>query len=459
MKKVFAFVLAFLFTVMAIPTFALEFDNIVFADESETPALDVSGYPRFEKLNDGTLILVNSGTIRFSNDDGATWTRKAISKNAAKTHTTSTGTVHELSCENWQGFVLDNGMVMVAYRSRTKGYDKTSGAEFYTSIRVMTSTDGGQTFDGEVVVAEGINDKLRGFWEPYMIQLDANTVAMYFADDYSVNSYQNISYVLYDIAKGEWDATIHTAINGYDRLSRDGMPAVTKLIDGGYAMVVEAHDYNARMGEGKNCPFVIGLSLSNDGKTWSEPVPVAAPLNLAAGYRCSAPFITTLPDGRVIISYMSDEYYVGALNTESADRNCVYGAIISNASLTVDTELVATEGGAANGFTRLPDLFDDGETAYMIWNTVQRVGTNVYFSGSAGQNNGESTQKIRIRRADISALLPDTDIDGDGALTLIDALKCGKAFTSGDIFKYDINGDERLTILDVLLVVRDVLNK
>lgn len=459
MKKVIALIFATLFAVMAIPAFAAaDISDIVFADIGETPALATSGYPRFEKLNDGTLILVNSGTIRFSNDNGATWTRKAINTNVKSTVTTSTGTTHTLSQENWQGFVLDNGMVMAAYRSRTKGYVNGSGEEFYTSIRVMTSTDDGQTFDNEKIIVEGVNNKFRGFWEPHMIQLDDNTVAMYFADDYSVSSYQNISYALYDIAKGEWSETIYTAINGYDRMSRDGMPVVTKLIDGGFAMVVEAHDYAISKGEGNNCPFVIGLSLSTDGKTWSEPIPVAAPTSIKAGYRCAAPFITTLPDGRVIISYMTDEDYVGAHNTETDAKNCVYGAIISDAALTTDTVLTATVGGAADGFTKLPDIFDDPETGYMIWNTVQRIGTYVYFAGSAGQNNGEGSSSIKIRRADISALLPDTDVNNDGEMTLLDVLTCAKGFASGDIFKFDVNGDEKVSALDVLLVAKDVLD-
>ncbi|MBE6680261.1 MAG: hypothetical protein E7598_07065 [Ruminococcaceae bacterium] len=457
MKKVLALILATFCITMAIPAFATaDLSGIVFAEESQTPAIATSGYPRFEKLNDGTLILVNSGTIRFSNDNGATWTRKSINANAAKSVVTASGTAHALSLENWQGFVRNDGTVMVAYRSRTSGYDKNSGAEFYTSIRVMTSTDGGNTFGEEKIVVEGVNNKFRGFWEPYMVQLDDNTVAMYFADDYSTPSFQNISYVLYDIANDKWDDTIHTAINGPSRDSRDGMPVVTKLIDGGYAMVIEAFDYNSAYSE-YNSVFVIGLSLSADGKVWSEPIPVAAPTSLFAGYRCAAPFITTLPDGRVIISYMTDEYYAGAYNTESDAKNCVYGAIISDAALTLDTELVATGGGAADGFTRLPDLFEDPDTGYMIWNTVQRVGRYVYFAGSSGKNNTSGSTSLRIRRADISALLPDTDLNGDGATDLIDALTCARNLVNGDVFKCDINGDERVSPLDILIIVKEAL--
>ncbi len=462
MKKLFALLFATLFVIMAIPAFAMtDLSGIVFDEESATPSIGVTGYPRFERLNDGTLILVNSGVIRFSSDNGATWTRKSINANAETKITTASGTAHTLSQENWQGFVLDNGTVMAAYRSRTKGYVNGSGAEFYTSIRVMTSTDGGQTFDNEVIVAEGINNTFRGFWEPYMIQLDDNTVALYFADDYSVSSYQNISYVLYDISKNEWDPTIYTAIDGYSRASRDGMPVVTKLIDGTFAMVVEAHDYTSS-NSSYNCPFVIGLSLSDDGKVWSEPVPVAAANNLYAGVRCAAPFITALPDGRVIISYMTEEGYVGQWATGSdapAHANCVYGAVISDEALTADTVLEATMGGAADGFTSLGSIFEFHNSERMIWNTVMRVGKYVYFSGSSTYNDGSASGSLRIRRADVSALaIADTDMNDDGEVTLIDALVCAKNFVNGDIYKYDIDGDETVGVLDVLLVIKDVLN-
>lgn len=444
--------------VMAISAFAAEIDGIVFEDESVVPDIAVSGYPRFDTLSDGTLILVNSGTIRKSTDNGLTWKRKGITTNSATTVTTSSGKTHELARENWQGFVCDDGTVIVAYRARTKNY--TSG-EFYTSIRFMTSTDNGETFKNEVIVKESVTNSMHGYWEPFMIQTDANTVLIFYSDDLNVNNssdQQNIVYHEYNLAtKKIGDAVV--AINGVNRNSRDGMPVITELRYGGYAMVIETHDFQNRYygGEYYKSVFVIGLSLSEDGKTWSAPVPVAAPANPKGGDRCAAPYITTLPDGRVVISYMTEDGYTGNRVSDPSHGNCVYGAVISNDVITTDTVLTATKGGAASGFTTLPDIFDDPETGYMIWNTVYCDGEYLYFAGSAGTNNGSESSSVKISRAAVSASYGN-DIDNDGEVTLKDALRMFKAiFSKKDFYKCDINNDGDITVADALIVLKELI--
>ena len=458
-KHLFALAFVMLVAVMSISVFATDTSTIVFEDESVTPALSVSGYPRFETLDDGTLLLFNSGTVRKSTDNGESWTRIAITANSASTVTTSTGTTHTLARENWQGFVCEDGTVIVAYRSRTKGYES---GEFYTSIRFMTSTDGGDKFDNEVIVKEAITDSLNGFWEPFMIQPDANTVLFFYSDDLNVSSsasQQNIVYHEYNLKTNEiGDAVV--AINGVNRNSRDGMPVITELRYGGYAMVIETHDFSSRIygSDYYNSVFVIGLSLSDDGKTWSEPVPVVAPANPTAGDRCAAPFITTLPDGRVVISYMANDGYTGEENTETDHLNCVYGAAISNDVITVDAVLTATKGGAASGFTTLPDLFDDPETGYMIWNTVYCDGDYLYFAGSAGTNDASVASSVRIRRADVSATVLNNDMDKDGDTDLVDVLRIFKGlFGEKELYKYDINNDGDVTLADALTVLKEIV--
>ncbi|MBR5011152.1 MAG: hypothetical protein IKY12_01190 [Clostridia bacterium] len=459
MRKSLIVCMTIILMLTVVPAFAADLDGIVFDDATATPAISVSGYPRFSALADGTLLLVNSGTVRKSTDNGATWKRVSITQNAATTVTTASGKTHELSRENWQSFVLEDGTVMVAYRSRTKGYES---GEFYTSVRFMTSTDNAATFGNEVIVAEATTKSFHGYWEPFMIQPDENTVLIYYSDDLNVkdpNYQQNIVYHEYNLTTKAIGKSV-VAINGASRNSRDGMPVITKLCDGGYAMVIETHDYSWRSYNGTygKSVFVIGLSLSRDGKTWSAPVPVIAPENLTGGDRCAAPYITTLHDGRVIISYMTEDGYSGSRVSDPAHCNCVYGAAISDAPITVDTVLTATKGGAASGFTTLPDLFANPETGYMVWNTVERVGNYVYFAGSAGTNNGSESSSVKIRRANVSELVPDTDFDDDGRITVLDALKCSKAIVGGNGFFYDVNADGRADVLDLVLVIRDMLD-
>ncbi|MBQ4556219.1 MAG: exo-alpha-sialidase [Clostridia bacterium] len=381
-----------------------DISNIVFDDESITPALVPGGYARFEVLGDGTLMFFNDDILYKSCNHGESWNKKRISENAATVVTSATGKAHTLSLENWQGFVMDDGTVLVSYRARTKNY---KSGEFYTSIRVMTSYDNAETFANEVIIAEATTDGFHGYWEPFMIQPDANTVLLFYSDDLNVNNIgpqQNIVYHEYDISAKTWSNAV-VAVDGVKRNSRDGMPVITKLKDGGYAMVIETQDYHHRfrgLTFGKSV-FVISISLSADGKTWSNPVPVVAPADITGGDRCAAPYITTLPDGRVIISYMTEDGFKG-IRVNDEVLNCVYGAVISNDVITVDTRLSATTGGPAKGFTTLPDIFEDPINGYMVWNSVFCDGEYVYFSGGAGINDGSVTPTLRIRRADVRTL-------------------------------------------------------
>ena len=407
MRRGVVFLLAMLFLFGALPLSAATLpDTFVFAPANATASVE-GAYPRLEQLTDGTMILVASGRLQRSKDNGASWQPAySVAYNAAKSVVSSTGTVHALTCQNWQPYVLPDGTVFMAYRSRTKEYVKNSGKEFYTSIRVMKSTNGGITFVDEEILMEGISDNFYGFWEPIMIQIDERTMALYFADDLHVkesSSHQNINYVTYDIPSGTWDKTLRTAINGVARNSRDGMPGITKLQDGGFAMVVETRDYNKRIYNGKYyvCPNIIGLSLSKDGRTWSIPIPVAAPENLKGGYTCGAPFIATLPDGRVVITYHNSEDYVGERLPEDEHR-AVFGAILSDEPLTTETELVPSTGGAAKGFTELEVFPPPEEREYNVWNSVYCNGEYVFFAAES-RSNAHSRSTLRIRRAAVYA--------------------------------------------------------
>ena len=404
-KRIF-FCMACMLLLGCMPIAATE--GLMVAEEWETPPLENGGsYPRFEQLADGTLILVTDGNLRRSRDNGASWQPPySVVYHAAKSAVSSTGTQHTLARQNLQPYVLSDGTVFMAYRSRTKDYVRNSGKEFYTSIRVLKSTNNGVTFTNEEILAEGISDNSYGFWEPIMMQIDPNTMALYFADDLNVQnaeSQQSINYVTYDIPSGKWDKTVRTAIDGVPRNSRDGMPGIAKLKDGGFAMVVEAHDYNRRIYNGKYyvCTFVIGLSLSKDGRTWSKPIPVAAPEDLFGGYVCAAPFIATLPDGRVVITYQTDEDYVGEWQADD-NQHAVFGAIISDAPLTTESKLIPSTGGPAKGFTKL-NIFPPAEREYNLWNSVYCNGEHVFFAAESLSNAGGSTS-LRIRRAAVYAI-------------------------------------------------------
>lgn len=394
--------------------------TLYWSDVDATPNnTEVSGYPRFAQRADGMLLMTtDSGHISYSTDKGVTWTKASqkLTKNAKATITTASETTHSLSRANFQLFVLPDGTILLAYRSHTNTSKYTEGDEFYTSIRAMTSTDGGMTFTDEQILVEQIATRSSGFWEPFMIMLDDDTVAMYYADDLNVlapsaHAKQRIAFLTYTISTDTWSTEPEVAINREPMTTRDGMPTITALKDGGFAMVVEAQDYASWRDLGTNSTFVVGLSLSKDGRTWSAPVATVAPADLNAGILCAAPSIATLPDGRVIITYQTDTSYTGSYGASATYKRGL-GAAISNAPLTADTELVKTTGGAAKGFTLLTDLFPLVENRCQIWNTVSCFGNDVYLAGTSYLNAEDGSRSgacIRIRRATAFATQAEAD--------------------------------------------------
>lgn len=437
MKKL-SFILCVL---LAVCTFCMSAFAVTTADDAILWDDPISygtsaGYVRFAERSDGTLLMIYAGNgyMRFSTDKGQTWTKSSekVLKEVAPDATSFTydydGTTHTINPENLQPYVVSDDLILVAYRARSTPASYEATGKFYTSIRVVSSTDGGYTFGNEQILIEDCTEwYMDGFWEPFMIHLDDDTVALYYADDLNVdnNTYeefvlsslsyvtyeddsrQRIDYFLYERdANGTWTwtTTPATAIyRGATLQTRDGMPVVSKLKDGGFAMVVEAQDYASHVSD-YNTEFVVGLALSEDGETWSDPVPVIAPTDLTAGHRCSAPAIATLPDGRVVITWQSPEGRVGTYG--EVDTSCILGAAISKAPLTKDTVLAKTTGGASADFRILEGVFTYPENAYQIWNIVSCFGNDLYIAGGKGEvaeDGTTSNKSIFLRHATVFA--------------------------------------------------------
>ena len=143
--------------VLAVSAFAADLTPVTWTDAAETPNISTKGgYPRLAELSDGTLLACHSEYISFSSDKGVTWTETKPLP-AAGTYTSET-TTHTLTKANRQPYVLpgkgENGqdLVFVAYRCHTKDFGTATVGEFYTSLRVVVSTDGGLTFGDEEIL-------------------------------------------------------------------------------------------------------------------------------------------------------------------------------------------------------------------------------------------------------------------------------------------------------------------
>lgn len=301
--------------------------------EGNNILIDKGGYGRMCLLPDGKLAFVYSGGgyIRFktSGDDGKTWSEPT---NVIKLDKCPTG--QTMTTANANIVVMKDGSYMVAFRAHTAGSQFDT---FYSSIRYCISSDGGKTWSADTIVAENthIGTEFTGFWEPHMLYIKDGKLAMYYASDCiggdaadypfvkSMN-YQHIILHLYDEATGRFGEPI-IASNGEDHNSRDGMPVVSKLSDGTYAMVIESSSMKGTY------PFIIQILFSEDGIKWSEPKNIWVPVGF--DHYAGAPYLVTLPDGRIAVSFQATEGSESTL-ADNKVNNSVMNVIISKNPVT-----------------------------------------------------------------------------------------------------------------------------
>ena len=244
------------------------------------------GYaPRICRLSDGRIMagIETGGGIKTlaSSDNGKTWTAPVQASFRP-----------DKRCAN-VNFYRDGKTLYLAYR--TVGNEPKG---FYTSLQVSASQDEGQTWTHHSTVAEYWESR-GGVWEPYLGTLNGKLTCFYANDAASVtkSNYQNIEYKVWD--GSQW--TNRTVVSdGNKHRSRDGMPVWTQLKNGEYVCVIEGTQ-NAQQG----FLFVICILYSSDGKNWSEPVEIYRPTTQSS--KASAPGVVELPNGRLVVSFQTDE--------------------------------------------------------------------------------------------------------------------------------------------------------
>jgi hypothetical protein len=248
-------------------------------------------YPRLCALADGTMLCAfdtrgdyGSTVIKIvqSGDNGSTWRELSV-----------IDYYDNLNCANAALFQLENGDIWLAHRAN----GRTDDGKNYTSIRNNVSRDGGKTWKYHSLIEEQVG--AGGVYEPHFGML-GEKIAVFYAND-SLNvikepGRQNIEFKTWD---GEAWSGSFIASDGAKASSRDGMPVWDVLEDGGYALVIEASNV-------LGYPFVIKMQTSPDGYDWSEkPWTVYTPK--LTGRKAGAPYVAILPDGRLLVSFQTDE--------------------------------------------------------------------------------------------------------------------------------------------------------
>ena len=293
---------------------------------------------------------------------------------------------------------------------------KEADGTYTANIKYVTSTDNGNTWSDAVTVASStVSDQetYGGMWEPTIYRIDGKLCIYYSSDtvkekanQVSINvgnaaqsydstfpyveskAYQNIVMQTLDESTGLWSGASAVIDGKANRVysatwagyaSRPGMQSVTQLGDGTYVMAVETNKHVfANYYGGTRYPFVIDLFFSRDGVSWTGCTTVGiAP---EADYYCAAPWVVTLPDGRIAVSYQTDEHRDEPLtdNTNSHTKHQMK-VLVSKAPVTYETR-ASVKPSSFDSYKPL-DSVNTGDITYNAWNSLYVDGYKLHAVG------------------------------------------------------------------------------
>lgn len=244
-------------------------------------------YPRAAELADGTLLATFDHRIPGgraiacvrSADGGKTWGGyRRIAEDSGR-----------VDLANAFPLQLPDGTILVACRHHA--LDRRS-----YRLQLYASADEGATWQVRSTIVAGTV----GLWEPFLFQASRDVLQVYYASEEGIAPDQRIEMKSSRDGGKTWGEPTTVARK---RGSRDGMPAVVRMKDGSLLACFEASD---------TPPFrfvIRTVRSTDDGATWSAERSVAyQPANAARQrWAAGAPCIAAGKDGRVVLSFQTDE--------------------------------------------------------------------------------------------------------------------------------------------------------
>jgi len=393
---------------------------------------DTNAYPRMTALGDGTLLLIG-GTgkkliVKRSSDGGETWSGETVAVDYTGTdYTPGNGYLY---------FDAQTEKVFISYRCPIYNGDGT-----YTSnVMMLTSEDYGESWSepycilSSTVTVPEDGSTPSGAWEPTIYRI-AGKLRLYhscsivkegegqvimnlgsegeFVDTtFPYSSSKTVQRIVtheYDEKTGAWGGGVST-FEGYPShpyvpyegyvYFRAGMQSISRLSDGTYVMAIESsRNANADKYGGVSYPMVIDVCFSKDGVSFTEPRTIAC--GPREGYTSAAPWVVTLPDGRIAVSYQTDAHHSEPHPTDEGKYKQLVVSI-SNDAITYDDN--ATVSVSDFELTRPLECFNSDVT-YNYWNSVFVDGYKLYAVGTVLTNDKKTTpaKGLCLSIADLSA--------------------------------------------------------
>lgn len=234
------------------------------------------GWGRMVQLTNGNWLAVSTifpaGTNSYlalyrSTDTCRTWSFVSQVKEAGRT------------LDNGELVVMPDGTVRLTMRSLIPGASYR--------LPVYTSGNGGQSWAylSNIDTSESLGS--RGLWEPdFWVLADGRLVVTYSNEKH--NGYSQVISERVSLDGGaSWGAETWAVAQTGGGALRPGMSQMTRMTDGRYLLVFEL------VGVGNADVY---CKISNDGVTWPAGFGTRIPC-----HHCG-PFVTTLPDGRLLVT-------------------------------------------------------------------------------------------------------------------------------------------------------------
>ena len=423
-KKTISIMLCVIMCVCAIPFASVETDAAAYkAISFSTPVVigDNGGYPRMEALPDGTLLLASSSStsvlrLNRSTDGGKSW-------GADEVIVDYTGTDYK-PANSYLYYDHDTDVLYFTYRCPITYSD----GSYEASINYLTSTDGGKSWSDIKTICRSTapnNTTYGGLWEPTIYRIGGKLRVYYSCDvvkyghgvilnpgtanekndttfPYSESIVtQNIVMHELDESTGAWGGGTAVFSGFSNSLTEDygypqgtvkmraGMQSIALLSDGTYAMTVETTKLRdwGKYG-GYNFPMVIDICFSRDGVNWTEPRTIAQ--GHADGYTSAAPWLAVLPDGRIAVSFQTDDDLDEPHPTDVGNYKQMH-VVVSNEAVTyADADTISI-----NDFDRFrPFDIYNSEVTFNYWNALFVDGYKLYAIGNHNTNDKTVTKAL-----------------------------------------------------------------
>ncbi|HOK35865.1 MAG TPA: sugar-binding protein [Paludibacteraceae bacterium] len=326
---------------------------------SQTTVFQPGNYARMIELQDGRLLAVAEAlggiSITFSSNKGNTWTSPRLITSPPNKVFYAVPDVIQLS----------DGIILIGFNPRPHA---PYSPDRLFGIRVVRSTDNGETWSDPYFIFDAHYTFDNGCWEPAFLELPSGEVQCYFANEseYTNSNEQNIS-MCRSFDKGiTWSTPIIVSFRqGY----RDGMPVPLLLKD--QSEIVVIIEDNGWPGRGNFVATTVRTTLEDnwtkgyvDGNSSKRSMifQIPPPTNIVS----AAPYIRKFPWGETIASYQSNE-----------NR-------ISNDLQYFDMYVVIGDERARN-FKAKSAPFSLGNDKHAIWNSISVIDTGIIVAlGSIG---------------------------------------------------------------------------